>query len=173
MKLPFLFWLVVRKKDNEFCILGPWVFDMNIPLKNLTRCFPILCCFPNDRKSPPCDKSSIFLHFFKVGTTFPIWMFPKHRGTPPKWMVYFMENPMNKWDDLGAKNPIFGNTHMIPSCHPGFSTSLTRLVTQQGWNWSCGFYATWLLEPLGQLAGLIVWFVVFSESKEIRNGAMG
>ena len=26
---------------------------------------------------------------------------------PPKWMVYFMENPMNKWDDLGGKNPYF------------------------------------------------------------------
>ncbi len=21
----------------------------------------------------------------------------KNRGGPPKWMVYFMENPMNKW----------------------------------------------------------------------------
>ena len=26
-------------------------------------------------------------------------------------MVYFMENPI-KMDDLGAKNSIFGNTHM-------------------------------------------------------------
>ena len=26
-----------------------------------------------------------------------IWVFPKIGGKPPKWMVYFMENPMNKW----------------------------------------------------------------------------
>ena len=26
-----------------------------------------------------------------------IWMFPKIGGTPPKWMVKIMENPMNKW----------------------------------------------------------------------------
>ena len=25
----------------------------------------------------------------------------KNNGTP-KWMVYFMEYPMNKWDDLGG-----------------------------------------------------------------------
>ena len=24
----------------------------------------------------------------------------KNGAGPPKWMVYFMENPMNKWDDL-------------------------------------------------------------------------
>ncbi len=31
----------------------------------------------------------------------------------PKWMVYFMENPI-KMDDLGGFPPIiFGNTHMI------------------------------------------------------------
>ena len=33
----------------------------------------------------------------------------KNKGTP-KWMVYFMENPI-KMDDLGGKPPIFGNTH--------------------------------------------------------------
>ena len=29
---------------------------------------------------------------------------------PPKWMVYlnFMENPMNKWDDLGGGFTFFG-----------------------------------------------------------------
>ena len=25
----------------------------------------------------------------------------------------FMENPMNKWDDLGVTTPIFGNTNMF------------------------------------------------------------
>ena len=35
---------------------------------------------------------------------------PKTRvGKPPKWMVKIMENPMNKWDDLGGKKTIFGN----------------------------------------------------------------
>ena len=36
---------------------------------------------------------------------------PKIGGKPPKWMVKIMENP-TKMDDLGGKNPIFGNTHM-------------------------------------------------------------
>ena len=36
----------------------------------------------------------------------------KNRGTP-KWMVYFMENPI-KMDDLGGKKPNFWfNTHMV------------------------------------------------------------
>ena len=32
---------------------------------------------------------------------FLIWMFPKIGGTPPKCMVYNMENPMNKWMTWG------------------------------------------------------------------------
>ena len=37
---------------------------------------------------------------------------PKIRGFyPPKWMVYFMENPI-KMDDLGGFPHIFGNTHV-------------------------------------------------------------
>ena len=35
------------------------------------------------------------------------WMFPKIGGKPPKWMVYFMENPI-KMDDLGV--PLFLET---------------------------------------------------------------
>ena len=34
-----------------------------------------------------------------VGERFVIWMFPKIVGKPPKWMVYFMENPI-KIDDF-------------------------------------------------------------------------
>ena len=34
-------------------------------------------------------------------------MFPKIGGFPPKWMVYFMENPI-KMDDLGV--PLFLET---------------------------------------------------------------
>ncbi len=44
--------------------------------------------------------------------THPIWVFPKIGGKPPKWMVKIMENPMNKWDDLGGFPPIFGNIHI-------------------------------------------------------------
>ena len=39
-----------------------------------------------------------------------IWMFPKIT-VPQKGMVKIMENPI-KMDDLGGKNPIFGNTHL-------------------------------------------------------------
>ncbi len=43
-----------------------------------------------------------------------ICVFPKIGGKPPKWMVYFMENPMNKWMIWGLLGTtiIFGNTHM-------------------------------------------------------------
>ena len=34
-----------------------------------------------------------------------MWVFPKNRSTP-KWMVYFMENPI-KMDDLGVKKTYF------------------------------------------------------------------
>ena len=39
-----------------------------------------------------------------------IWVFPKIGGFPPKWMVYFMENPI-KIHDLGG-TPNLGNTHI-------------------------------------------------------------
>ena len=40
----------------------------------------------------------------------------KNRGGPPKWMVYFMENPMNKWMiwrvfPLFLETPIFTKLH--------------------------------------------------------------
>ena len=39
----------------------------------------------------------------------------KTRGTP-KWIVYFMENPI-KMDDLGGFPPIFGNIHIFFMFH--------------------------------------------------------
>ncbi len=35
----------------------------------------------------------------------------KNNGIP-KWMVY-NGKPYEQMDDLGGKNPIFGNTHMV------------------------------------------------------------
>ena len=40
----------------------------------------------------------------------PMWMFPKIRVGPPKWMVKIMENPI-KMDDLGV--PLFLETPMF------------------------------------------------------------
>ena len=37
-----------------------------------------------------------------------IWRVPKSRGSTPKWMVYFMENPNLKWMITGG-TPILGN----------------------------------------------------------------
>ena len=38
----------------------------------------------------------------------PTWMFPKIGVFTPKWMVKIMvQNPMNKWDDLGGVFPLF------------------------------------------------------------------
>ena len=40
-----------------------------------------------------------------------VWVFPKIGGKPPKWMVYFMEHPLNMgW--FGFFSPIFGSTHL-------------------------------------------------------------
>jgi len=35
---------------------------------------------------------------------------PKMVGKPPKWMVYNYGKPYLKWDDLGGKPTIEGNT---------------------------------------------------------------
>ena len=40
------------------------------------------------------------------------WVFPKKGGKPPKWIVYFMENPMKKWMTWGVF-PLFLE---IPNC---------------------------------------------------------
>ncbi len=50
-----------------------------------------------------------------------IWVFPKI--VVPQWMVKIRENPI-KMDDLGGKNPIFGNTHIM--------TPVFRLFFQSG-----------------------------------------
>ena len=49
-----------------------------------------------------------------------IWLFPKIRGKPPKWMVKISwKNPMNKCDDLGGfTTPIFGSAPISPENRP-------------------------------------------------------
>ena len=44
----------------------------------------------------------------------------KYRGTP-KWMVYFMENPMNKW-------MIWGVLPLFLECHPYNNRFLAHLL---------------------------------------------
>ena len=47
----------------------------------------------------------------------------KYRGTP-KWMVYFMENPMNKWMIWGEKTtPTFGGPPISLARHIKFTDS--------------------------------------------------
>ena len=54
-----------------------------------------------------------------------IWMFPKNRGTP-KWMVYFMENPI-KMDALGGfYTPIFSSTPISQQSIPGQMTIIPK-----------------------------------------------
>ena len=59
---------------------------------------------------------SVSYHIMKVWKPFfpkSSWMgVSKNRGKTPKWMVKTMvPNPMNKWDDLGGKNPLFWVQH--------------------------------------------------------------
>ena len=51
------------------------------------------------------------------------WVFPKIGGFPPKWMIYFMKAPMNKWMIwVVVKTPIFGSTHLSDSIRDRFSS---------------------------------------------------
>ena len=50
-------------------------------------------------------------------------MFPKIRGTP-KWMVYCLENPMNKWMIWGFSHYFWVDTHMyFCSCYAAIQSS--------------------------------------------------
>ncbi len=48
-----------------------------------------------------------------------MWVFPKIGGKHPKWMVYFMENPI-QMDDLGFFPIIFGNIYISERVHQKF-----------------------------------------------------
>ena len=61
--------------------------------------------------APPRSEGQVLSGLWMCGTSgafcfycLSIWV-----GSP-KWMVYFMENPMNKWMISGGKTPIFGST---------------------------------------------------------------
>ena len=62
---------------------------------------------------------------------------PKIGGKPPKWMVKIMENPMNKWDDLGGfpiflvQHPYINLNLPLESWEGGRST---QLITYQSRN---------------------------------------
>ena len=49
-----------------------------------------------------------------VATT-QIWVLPKIRGGPPKWMVKIMETPINPWMIWG-ENPLFSETSIYHTC---------------------------------------------------------
>ena len=52
----------------------------------------------------------------------------KNRGAP-KWMVYFMENPI-KIDDFGGKHPLFSVQHQ--PLDPSFRCQVTQKSQQFG-----------------------------------------
>ena len=66
----------------------------------------------------------------------------KNRGTP-KWMVYFMESPMNKWMIWGEnppfkETPIFLKLLLLLLLHP----SLTARPWKNG-GWDCASFPFW------------------------------
>ena len=51
--------------------------------------------------------TSIFSYEIYTSPMEHIWVFPKIGMFPPIWMVKIMENPNEKWDDLGGQYPLF------------------------------------------------------------------
>ena len=105
-----------------------------------------------------------------------MWVFPKNRGKPPKWMVNIMENPMNKWMIWGVfthyfwKHPCFFCFHNIQvenrfptsNCHlssPQYlsprnlldfqdTPSVPRELDQSSYRWpTCTWYPPSLISP--------------------------
>ena len=76
------------------------------------------------------------------------WMFPKIRGTP-KWMAYFMENPMNKWMIWGVFPYFWVDTHMyFCSCYAAIQSSI-HPTQSHGGETTCGkslsYAESWVL----------------------------
>ena len=68
------------------------------------------------------------------------WMFPKIGGKHPKWMVYFMENPVNKWM-IWVVLPLFLETPKCVSvpgsheCHARVGRQRCGIGSHHGWAW--------------------------------------
>ena len=58
---------------------------------------------------------------------------PKIGGfDPPKWMVYFMENPMYKWMIWGETPHIFGSTSYSNRSEPNFPLKKKTTTEETG-----------------------------------------
>ncbi len=77
---------------------------------------PSDCWHPTRKRGPLSDE----MKFIRVQ----YGCFQK-RGTP-KWMIKIMENTI-RMDDLGAKKPIFGNTHIYPYLNNDWKRALLKL----------------------------------------------
>ncbi len=63
------------------------------------------------------------------------WVFPKIWGTPPKWMVYFMENPI-KHGMIWGENPFFwkhSHVHSLVYCCSFQTCDLFFPILVGGW----------------------------------------
>ena len=60
-------------------------------------------------------------------------MFPKIGVFPPKWMVYFMENPINPWMIWGY-HYFFGNIHIFSDDRLSPTRSAFRVLLHVGTN---------------------------------------
>ncbi len=102
--------LLYHRKNMFFCQL---VKNMSICLAGVfpTVFFPQ---WPNEER-PISSISSRWI----LKSTAHIWVFPKIGGKPPKWMVYFMENPINKWmiwgENLFLETPISAHLFLTDS----------------------------------------------------------
>ena len=81
---------------------------------------------------------------------------PKIVGKPPKWMVYFMENPMNKWMIWGA-HPYFWK-HPYARMFSPPTTSFTKKLTSMGSEKCPQQETTCLLIRVGELHSLKLTF---------------
>ena len=105
-----MFILIYTYTMNTYNHLHTCIYIISMHIQYALSAWTILLWHVTD------DKGSKF-HFVNApGLTFTrsaesrvlsIWVFPTIGGKPPKWMVYFMENPI-KMDDLGV--PLFLET---------------------------------------------------------------
>ena len=70
----------------------------------------------------------------------PTWLFPKIGGFPPKMDdLIIMENPMNKWDDLGVPKPpkFWFNTHI------NMQLGISGFLPKDWWCHLCHDFCCW------------------------------